>query len=110
MLITFLLVGVVFLVAGFALRLRPPKKINPVYGYRTKLSMSGQQAWDLGQKISARYMIRAGLVFVILAPIGSLLKISEEMEIGLSLSLLVLLIKLMLHFSHRQLQRALQSE
>lgn len=44
----------------------PPKKINPVYGYRTRRSSRSQAAWDVAQVYSARQMRDAGIGVLIL--------------------------------------------
>lgn len=35
---------------GIGFKKYPPKKINGIYGYRTKRAMSNQKAWDYSQK------------------------------------------------------------
>ncbi len=50
-----LLVAAVFVVF-------PPRKINYLYGYRSYRSMKSQQAWDLANRFSARYMVVAALM------------------------------------------------
>lgn len=52
----------VFIALGFVLAIKAPKDINRTGGYRTKLSMSSQEAWDWGQKINARMMLAGGIV------------------------------------------------
>lgn len=51
---------------GFGLRFlkRPPKKINHFYGYRTRRSMSSQEAWDFAHQCCGRIWLRLGLVSV----------------------------------------------
>ncbi len=56
------LVGGVFVVAGFIMLKFPPKKINFLYGYRTKSSMKNQERWDFAQKYAAKEMMLTGLV------------------------------------------------
>ena len=41
------------LIAGIILKIRPPKNINGIYGFRTKLSASSKEAWVYSQKICA---------------------------------------------------------
>ncbi len=47
------LCGLTFLIAGFVMTKYPPKKINQLYGYRTKAAMKSQQSWDFAQKRSS---------------------------------------------------------
>jgi uncharacterized membrane protein len=59
------LIGVLFIVIGLVQYYLPPKKINRWYGYRTPAARSSQQAWDEGNRFSAIYMMKAGLVLLI---------------------------------------------
>ncbi|MDA0356796.1 MAG: SdpI family protein, partial [Bacteroidetes bacterium] len=45
--------GLIFMLAGFIMLKLPPKKINSLYGYRTRSSMKNQERWDFSQKYSA---------------------------------------------------------
>ncbi|WP_062056627.1 SdpI family protein [Sediminicola sp. YIK13] len=47
---------------GYYWQLRPPKKINWFYGYRTRRSMANQQIWDFANKVGAEMLIRVGIV------------------------------------------------
>jgi uncharacterized membrane protein len=49
------------LLAGIGLfsYLKPPKKINDLYGYRTTRSMQNQANWDYAQKLFPRYLLIA---------------------------------------------------
>ncbi len=63
---------VISIVAFVILRLFPPRKINRLYGYRTKRSMQNQKKWDFAQKYSADlglYLMAALLAVQVLATI-----------------------------------------
>ena len=60
------LIGVLFIVIGALQRFLPPKNINRWYGYRTPAARIDQQTWDAGNRYSAIYMMKAGLVYYIL--------------------------------------------
>jgi uncharacterized membrane protein len=63
-----LLLPVIILLMGVVFTLRPPKRIQMLYGYRTQRSMASQRAWDEAHRYSGRIYIRiapALLVFVI---------------------------------------------
>ncbi|MEE9348509.1 MAG: SdpI family protein [Flavobacteriaceae bacterium] len=66
-----LLIGSVFLITGFIMLKFPPKKINSLYGYRTKSSMKSQNRWNFAQNYSAKLMIYCGLLLGIIGLIGS---------------------------------------
>jgi len=63
--LTVLVTGLVLLITGYFAKKKPPKKINRIYGYRTKRSMKSQEAWDFAQKIAPDHMIRSGLYLII---------------------------------------------
>jgi len=63
----------IFIVAGVILYLRPPKNINQVYGYRTKRSMSSQEAWKYAQPEAGKQLIYFGLTYLSTSFLGKLL-------------------------------------
>lgn len=62
-----LLVTAVFLLCGLIMMRFPPKKINPLYGYRTLASMRSEEAWQLAQKLCARRFILLSLFSAVIA-------------------------------------------
>lgn len=63
------------LLMGIILKCIPPKEINRYYGFRTKLTMSSQEAWEYSQRICAKLLIIFSsieiliyLIFVIINP------------------------------------------
>jgi uncharacterized membrane protein len=60
------LIGVLFIVIGALQRFLPPKNINRWYGYRTANARIDQQTWDEGNRYSAIYMMKLGLVYYII--------------------------------------------
>lgn len=59
-LMTVLLIPACMLYFGRRFVMKPPKKINSGYGYRTARSMASQEAWDFSQAYSGRFWLRAG--------------------------------------------------
>lgn len=45
------------LIAGLLLKFRPPKKINSLYGFKTKATSKNQETWDYGHKICANTLL-----------------------------------------------------
>ena len=64
-----LLVPVIVLIVGVIAKLKPAKNINAVLGYRTKRSRASQENWDKAQELMAKYMIRIGLVLLVISVI-----------------------------------------
>lgn len=56
------LIAVSPLIAGIILKIRPPKKINCWYGFRTEISASSQEAWDYAHKICAKLLLICSIV------------------------------------------------
>ena len=59
------LIGIICLVIGLITLRFPPKSINAVYGYRMPSAMKNQQTWDEANRFSTWYMIKSGLVLII---------------------------------------------
>lgn len=57
------LIPIIELLVGI---LKPVKNINGVIGYRTAKTRSSQEMWDYGQLMMKKYMLRAGIVSLIL--------------------------------------------
>lgn len=83
------LVGFVFALAACLTLRFPPKKINQIYGYRTKRSMSSQENWDIAQKFSSQLMLKQGLIMLALACILVVLPIHEIVSVIISVALLI---------------------
>jgi len=47
----------------------PPKKINYLYGYRTKRSMTNQEIWKVANTYSARLMVKITLISMVFPPV-----------------------------------------
>lgn len=62
MLVMVLLMPLVMLLTGRAFSKKAPKKINPVYGYRTAMSMKNQDTWQFAHRYFGRLWYRCGLV------------------------------------------------
>lgn len=59
------LTPVLMIVFGAVFRLSPPEDINSIYGYRTRKSMSGQQAWDFAQRYWGNCAVKTGLAVLL---------------------------------------------
>ena len=85
-----LLLGVIFSVCGFLLSRYPPKKINSIYGYRTRQSMSSQLKWDLAQVHSGKLMFRSGLLLTLIGVVFWFIPLSDGLEVIIGTSFLVI--------------------
>ena len=62
-----LLLPAVTLAMGLVFTLRPPRRINALYGYRSRRSMASQAAWDEAHRFSGHIYIRVGAALMVLA-------------------------------------------
>lgn len=60
------LIGPLILILGLVFRAYPPKKINDLYGYRSKRSKYSQETWDYANNISSNYIIKIGITTTLL--------------------------------------------
>jgi len=60
--ITAFLVPILLLVGGFKQKNNPPKTINRKVGFRTKLSMESQEAWDYANKQIGVYWVKIAVI------------------------------------------------
>lgn len=62
-----LLVGIVFVIASYIMKINPPKDINHLYGYRTSKSMKNQANWDKAQQLSTKNMMLLGWFLIVIS-------------------------------------------
>lgn len=68
--LTLALTGIIFVGLAEWTRRRPPRKINHLYGYRTKASMASQERWDFAQQAASVRSRFWGWVMILLAAAG----------------------------------------
>lgn len=73
LLISTLLPGILIVLIGGYWQKYPPKKINPLYGYRTPKSMKNMDTWNYANKIGAKMFINGGLILIVLGGISYIL-------------------------------------
>jgi len=59
------LTGIIFWALSTYMKRNPPHKINHLYGYRTKASMSSQERWDFAQEYSSDLLTHSGKMLMI---------------------------------------------
>ena len=65
-----IITGPLLLVIMLIVHKYPPKKINTLYGYRTKQSMSDQKKWDFAQVYSTKLMMKYSILYTLTAVFG----------------------------------------
>ena len=68
-----LLLPAVVTAIGLLLTYCPPRRINMIYGYRTRRSMASQEAWDEAHRLYGRICLRVGPALVAFAVLVKLL-------------------------------------
>ena len=101
------IVGLVFLIGGLILKKKPPRKINYLYGYRTKRSMANQKAWDFAQRYSGVEMMRIGIIQLIFSMSGLLLEMSILVETIVGISLMTTLVILLIVRTETAIKRSI---
>ena len=89
------LVGAIFTVVGCIMFLFPPKKINPLYGYRTARSMKNQEQWDFAQLYSSKLLMFCGVILACLSLLGFVIDLTNDTEAILSTILIIGLVILL---------------
>lgn len=59
--LSILFIAACLISTGIIFKRNLPKRINYIYGYRTKNAMKSQDHWDFAQKKAATELIRSGL-------------------------------------------------
>lgn len=76
-----LISGACFLLAAGLMKAFPPRKINPLYGYRTTASMHSQEQWDFAQSYSTVQMAKAALLMILFSFVGFLMPDSADINL-----------------------------
>ena len=60
-----LLIPLIMLVCGYFMYKKPPKEINSVVGYRTKMSKKNKDTWEFAHNYCGRLWLKLGIALVI---------------------------------------------
>jgi len=100
------LTGIIFIIAALVQIKFPPKKINSLYGYRTKNSMKSNEAWEFAQKFSAKIMLKFGIGLCFLAIILKNISFSKaEYEVVLATFIITFVVVIMLVIVEKELKK-----
>jgi uncharacterized membrane protein len=61
--------GILITLLGWIYMKFPPKRINQLYGYRTRRSMANQEIWDFANVLGAKMIFYLGLALLSLGTI-----------------------------------------
>jgi uncharacterized membrane protein len=82
--------GFLFVIVAAITLVFPPKKINLLYGYRTRASMKNQQVWDFAQRYSGVKMAQIGLVLMAFSLLNVVFGLNDSFELMIGLSSVVI--------------------
>ncbi len=100
------LTGIIFIVAALVQMKFPPKKINSLYGYRTKNSMKSQEAWDFAQSYSSKLMLIFGVGLCSIAIISNMMfPLKTEYQIVLSILIINVIVVVMIVIVEEELKK-----
>lgn len=100
-----LLGGIIFILAGFVQSKFPPKKINSLYGYRTKSSMKSNERWDFAQKLSAKEMMKSGGFLALSSLLVFVTDFSNSINLIIGLALMFAIVLLLLLRVEREIKK-----
>lgn len=66
MIISNLFLSFCILLLALALKVYPPKNINPYYGYRTKRSMSSYKNWKIANNVYSNYFLVSCIITILI--------------------------------------------
>lgn len=95
----------VFVISGILGSVRPPKKVNQFYGYRTKLARSSQEHWDFAQSFSSKLMIAQGLYLILMSLIPLIQRLNNYLEVFLSIFLLLVSLYIIVSKTENELKK-----
>jgi len=99
-----LLCGIIFMVAGMAMYVFPPKNINFLYGYRTSTSMKSKQHWIFAQRFAAIKIVQCSIFLTVSSFLGLVLKIDRQMEIIVGIGLTLIAVFFILYTTEKALK------
>ncbi|MEK9612328.1 MAG: SdpI family protein [Flavobacteriaceae bacterium] len=105
-----ILAGIVFFIAGWVQQKFPPKKVNHLYGYRTKSSMRNQDVWKFAQEYSSDKMRKYSLYMILLGVLFSFFELEGIGSLWLGLVLTILVPVIMMIEVERELKKRFPKE
>jgi uncharacterized membrane protein len=100
-----LVLSVAFILVGLIMAKYPPRKINPLYGYRTRRSMQSTDAWKYSQRISSRRLVVAGFGGLLLFFAGWALGLNEGVQAILLIACLLFIVVYVIYSVERSLAK-----
>ncbi len=90
MLVMVLLVPLVMIYFGRRFEENAPKNINPVYGYRTSMSMKNKETWEFAHKYIGKLWKVCGWILLLASVIAMLPAIGKDINTVSIISLVIM--------------------
>jgi len=103
------MIGPLLLLLSIVFKLFPPKKINYLYGYRTKRSMKNQETWDEANKHSINLMIPIGIITTLLQGIFYF-TLGPKYAVAIATAIMVVLLLITIPLTENHLKKNFDNE
>lgn len=81
MLIMVLLIPITMIIFGRLFKVKPPQKINPLFGYRTSMSMKNMDTWRFAHYTAGTFWFLAGIVILPITVVSMLMVIQQPVQL-----------------------------
>lgn len=102
--------SVVLLTIGLIWKIAPPKKINSIFGYRTSLSMSNSDLWNLGNKVSSNVLITGAICLVLINILSFFVEIDKKFLTAIYLFCVLVVFVLIFSITENRLRARLKKK
>lgn len=102
--------GAIFVIAALVTLVFPPKKINYLYGYRTKASMKNQMVWDFSQRFSGIKMVQTGLALVAFSFLNYFMNLNGGLQISIGLTAVIIACVFLFFATERAIRKNFPNE
>jgi len=99
-----LLCGIIFMLAGMAMYVFPPKNINFLYGYRTSTSIKSKEHWVFAQRFAAIKIVQCSIFLMASSFLGLVLKMNGQTEIMVGIVLTLITVFFILYTTEKALK------
>ncbi|MEQ6121436.1 SdpI family protein [Reichenbachiella sp. MALMAid0571] len=103
------MIGPLLLLLSIVFKLFPPKKINYLYGYRTKRSMKNQETWDEANRYSFNLMIPIGIITTLLQGIFYF-TLGSKNAVAIASAVMVVLLLITIPMTENHLKKNFDNE
>ena len=80
MLITVLIIPLTMILFGKMFMNKPPRRINNIFGYRTKRSMMNEDTWEFAHKCIGKLWFRCGLILLPISVLAMLSMLNQSAD------------------------------